>query len=172
MEYQATRGGSIIVPPKAQEHLRAHPEVGGVLAEAIGHLTLPLNGEFLAVAVEMGRVVGRSACVSTAPILPSASATFALRMGREKPSRVIVGVEGPESTTVVVLAFASKKKDEYVLITSFIGELAPKEPWDRSLRPGSKESQESLDFWCCHALVYDPAVMKPAFESSWSVVMA
>ena len=172
MEYQATRGGSIIVPPKAQEHLRAHPEVGGVLAEAIGHITLPLNGEFLAVAVEMGRVVGGRHGVSTALILPGASATFALRMGREKPSRVIVGVEGPESTTVVVLAFASKKKDEYVLKTSFIGELAPKEPWDRSLRPGSKESQESLDFWCCHALVYDPAVMKPAFESSWSVVMA
>lgn len=171
MEYVTKCGGTIVVPPKTQEHLRAHPEVSGVLAEAIGLITLPRNGEFLAVAVEMGRVVGRSGCVPTEPIRPSSPAMFALRVGRDKPSRVMVGVEGPESTTVVVLAFVAKETRTYVLITSFIGELAPKEPWDRSMRLGSAEAMDSLEFWTRNALVHDPSVMGPVFESSWSDVL-
>ncbi|MBI3952719.1 MAG: hypothetical protein HY336_02060 [Candidatus Doudnabacteria bacterium] len=169
--YKTACGGTIVVPPKTQEHLRAHPEVEGVLAEAIGRLTLPEGGAFCATEIEMGRVVGRSGCVATPPIGLSDPATFALRVGRDKPSRVVTGCEGPETTKVVVLAFASKEDQRtYVLITSFVGELAPKEPWDRSMRPGSTEHQESLDFWCSHALVHSPVMGEP-FESTWTQVL-
>jgi len=172
MKYQTADGGTIVVPPKAQEHLRAHPEVDVVLGEAIACITLPRRGEFLAIAVEMGRVVGRSGCVPTAPIHPSEPATFALRVGRDKPSRVVVGVEGPEATTVVILAFADKRDARtYVLITAFVGDLAPKEPWDRSMVRGSAEHREALAFWCSHALIWSPDVMGDPFESSWSKIL-
>ena len=172
MNYDAADGGSIVVLPHAQVHLSAHPDVVGLLAEAIGRITLPRHGAFVEIAVEMGRVVGRSGCVATAPILPADVATFALRMRREKPSRVMVGVEGPASTTVVVIARPLKALGEYALVTSFIGTLPMKEPWDRALRPGSPGARASLDFWCCNALVYDPEVMAPTFESSWNSIMA
>ena len=172
MRFQTSCGGTMVVPTAAQEHLRAHPEVGELLAEAIGRLSLPIGGAFCAAEVEMGRVVGRSGCVPTTPISRGYPATFALRMGRDKPSRVAVGVEGPETTKVVILAFASKEDQrQYLLVTSFVGELAPKEPWDRSLILGSREHHESIDFWCQNALVYSPGVMGEVFESWWEEVL-
>ena len=172
MEFSTGCGGIIMVPFSAQEHLRAHPEVSELLAEAIGRLSLPSGGQFLAIEVEMGRVIGRSNCVSTEPINSNELVTFASRTGRERASRVIVGVEGPETTRVSVLAFASKEDErKYVLITSFVGELAPKEPWDRSLISGSAEHQESLDFWCRHALIHQPEIMDDVFESTWDEVL-
>lgn len=169
--YRTACGGTIIVPPKAEDHLRAHPEVGVILAEVIGRVMLPRDCGFLAVAVNMGRVVGRSGCVKAPRVGFNDPAKFALRVGREKPSRVIVGVEGPEVTTVVILAFPAKElTGTYVLVTAFVGELAPKEPWDRNL--GSElERQESLEFWSTHALVFDASVMGGSFESSWGEIL-
>ena len=170
VEYRTACGGTIIVPPRAEEHLRAHPEVGVLLAEVIGRVTLPCDGQFLALAVEMGRVIGRSGCVKAPRVGINDSEKFAQRVGRDKPSRVVIGVEGPEVTTVVILAFASKEARTYVLVTAFVGGLAPKEPWDRNL--GSElERQESLEFWSTHALVYDASVMGDPFESSWGAIL-
>lgn len=163
-------GGTIIVPPKTQDHLRAHPEVACLLPEAIGRIALPLDGSFLAVEVEMNRVVGRSGCIQKPPVGLNDRTLFAQRIGRERPSRVILE-QGPETTKVVVLAFASREDTRtYVLVTSFVGQLAPKEPWDRNIR-SEKERQESLDFWCSHALTHDPEVMGPVFESTWAEVL-
>ena len=170
-EFKTACGGAVVVPPKTEDHLRAHPEVLAFLAEAIGRVDLPRNGEFLATEVAMGRVVGRSGCVPMWHIGPNDRATFALRVGREKPSRVMVGAEGPETTKVVVLAFAAKEAaGTYVLVTAFVGELAPKEPWDRNIRTEA-EAKESLDFWVSHALVYDSSVMGDVFESTWNRVL-
>lgn len=169
--YITACGGSIVVLPKAEDHLRAHPEVQTLLQEAIGRVRLPQDGSFLAVEAQMGRVVGRSGCVATPHIRFDDPASFALRTGREKPSRVVLDAEGPETTKVVVLAFASKEsRGQYVLVTSFVGELAPKEPWDRNIR-SQEELQESLDFWCSHALAYDPSVMGEPFASTWRRVL-
>lgn len=170
--YKTACGGTIIVPPKAEDHLRAHLEVLAPLPEAIGLVELPKDGSFLAVEVEMERVVGRSGCVATPRIGLTDPAYFALRVGRERPSRVILDVEGPETTKVVVLAFASKESARmYILVTSFVGELAPKEPWDRNIK-SQEELQESLDFWCSHALAYDRSVMGEPFASTWRQVLS
>lgn len=163
-------GGTIVVPPKTENHLRAHPEVIQILSEAIGRVRLPEDRSFLATEVEMGQVVGRSGCVITLPIGTDEKAFFALRIGREKPSRVVPGIEGKETTKVVILAFPSKDSRDYVLITSFVGSLAPKEPWDQNIR-SQAEREESLDFWCSNALVYDPEVMGPYFESTWAEIL-
>jgi hypothetical protein len=163
-------GGTIVVPRKAQEHLRAHPEVQKILAEAVVKVSLP-HGEFLAVEVEMGRVVGLSGCVKTPRIEVGDKTFFAQRVEREKPSRVVFG-KGEEATKVVVLAFPSREnKRTYVLVTSWIGSLAPKEPWDRNIK-SEEELRESLDFWTSHALIWDSAVMSEPFESSWEEILS
>lgn len=167
--YRTQCGGRIVVSLKCRDHLQAHPEVADLLDEAIGQFALPRDGSFLAREVNLGRVVGRSGCVPAPVITPATPAMFAMRIGREKPSRVVIG-EGIETTTVVVLAFAGRDGD-YVLITSWIGSLAPKEPWDTSMAPDSAEAGESLDFWSRHALVHDPEVMGETFESSWQEII-
>ena len=169
-KFKTACGGTIVVPRKVEDHLVAHPEVRDILPEAIGRVVLPSGGAFLSAEVEMGSVVGRSGCVQTSPISPSERSLFAQRVGRERPSRVMVG-EGEETTKVVVLAFASRgEAGVYVLVTSWVGSLARKEPWDPTIR-SQAEHQESLDFWCSHALVWDPAVMSAPFESSWQEVL-
>jgi len=163
-------GGTIVVPHKAEDHLRAHPEVDLLLPEAIARVCLPQDGAFLSAEVEMGRVVGRSGCVQTPSIVLNDRTLFAQRIGRDHPSRVIVG-EGEKTTKVVVLAFASREEaDTYVLVTSWVGSLAPKEPWDSNIRT-DEEYQECLNFWCSNALVWDPAVMSEPFEGTWEEVL-
>lgn len=169
-EFKAACGGRVIVPRKAENHLVAHPEVRNLLPEAIGRVKLPRDGAFLSAEVEMGRVVGRSGCVSTPPINPNHLSLFAQRIGRERPSRVIIG-EGELTTKVVVLAFPVRGEvGTYVLVTSWVGSLAPKEPWDCTIA-SDQEYQDCLQFWCSHALVWSSDVMGEPFESAWEEVL-
>lgn len=169
-KFRTADGGTIMVPSKAEDHLRAHPEVAGLLPEAAALVRLPRDGSFLSTKVEMGRIVGRSGCVSTPPIDPSHRSLFAQRIGRDRPSRIIIG-EGEETTKVVVLAFPARGETRtYVLVTSWVGGLAAKEPWDPMIK-SQTECEESLDFWCSHALVYDSSVMDESFESTWETVL-
>ncbi len=170
-KYVTACGGAIVVPRKAEEHLRAHPEVREILAEAIGKVSLPRDGGFLAIEVEMGRVVGLSGCMEALRIKVDDQAYFAQRIGRDKPTRVLPGARGVETTKVVVLAFPARgEAGTYVLVSSWVGTLAPKEPWDANIR-SQEEFQESLDFWCSHALVHDSEVMGPVFESTWEEIL-
>ena len=166
--YRTKCGGVLVLPPKTKEHLVAHPEVGGLIEEVAGLIELPRDGSFVAKEIDLGRTVGRSGCVSATTVGPESNATFALRAGRRKPSRVAVGTIGPEASTVVVLAFAGREPATYVLITAYVGELAPKEPWDAEPGP---EREDSLAFWSSHALVWDGEVMGKPFTSTWSEVI-
>jgi hypothetical protein len=169
-KFKTLCGGTIVVPHKVEGHLRAHPEVDLLLPEAIARVRLPQDGAFLSAEVEMGRVVGRSGCVQTPLIGLTDRTLFAKRIGRDHPSRVIVS-EGKKTTKVVVLAFASREEaGTYVLVTSWVGSLAPKEPWDPNIR-GDAEYQECLSFWCSNALVWDPSVMSEPFKGSWEEVL-
>jgi hypothetical protein len=169
-EFKTACGGRIVVPRKAEDHLVAHPEVRNFMPEAIGRVVLPQNGAFLSAEVEMGGIIGRSGRVSTTQVTTSDRILFAQRIGRNKPSRVIIG-ESEETTKVVILAFASRDEvGTYVLVTSWVGSLAPKEPWDPNIR-NDAERQECLRFWCTHAFVWNPTMMSDHFESSWADVL-
>jgi hypothetical protein len=169
-KFKTVCGGTIVVPRKAEDHLVAHPNVHDLLREAVALVRLPHAGAFLSAEVEMGRVVGLSGRVSTPSISPSDRTLFAQRIGRDRPSRVVIS-DGEETTKVVVLAFASREETgTYVLVTSWVGSLAPKEPWDQNIH-GEAEHQKCLHFWCYNALLWDPAVMSAPFESSWTEVI-
>ena len=160
-----------MIPPKAAAHLIAHPEVKLVLPEAIRKTTLPENG-FLSAEVEMGRIVGKESKVSTPRCDLDTPIVFAQRLGRYMPSRVAPeGVAGENTTKVVVLAFPNRSADKsYILVTSWVGGLACKEPWDPMIATQA-EYRECLKFWCSNALVHDPAVMGHRFESTWRNVL-
>jgi hypothetical protein len=169
-EYRTACGGRIVVPPKTADHLRAHPEVVEHLGDAIARVRLPDGGAFLRVAVEMNQLVGRSGCVQTPLIGLQDKSLFAQRIGRERPSRVVIG-EGEETTKFVVLAFPARgETGTYVLVTSWVGSLAFKEPWDSMIKT-QEEYQESLGFWCSNALVWDADVMSAPFESTWEEIL-
>lgn len=171
MEYKTKNGGTIVVPRKAQSHLLAHPDVLVILSEVIGKIILPRDGLFLATEVEMGRIIGQSGCVKTPEIGFNEKAHFALRLERDKPSRVVLDVECLDTTKVAILAFPSRDDiGIYILVTSFVGPLAPKEPWDKSIQLET-EFQTCLEFWSSNALVYDPEVMGLILESSWEEVL-
>lgn len=167
MQYNCKRG-TMVIPQTAKDHLQAHPEVLGLLPEALGRLDLP-QGAFLVAGIEMGRIVGRSGAIETTPIRPDEPAMFAQRIGRRKPSRVVVGVLGPECSVVTVVARPSRDPGVYLLVTAFIGSPAPKEPWDNFSSPD--EAQAALDFWSRFALVHTPDVMGEPFTSTWKQVL-
>ena len=58
---------------------------------------------------------------------------FATRTGRDRPSRVVVDVTEGDETSGVVIIVKRVKPGHYVLITCWIGSLAQKEPWGKSI---------------------------------------
>ena len=170
MKYKV-QGGQIIIPQKMVIHLKAHPEIMGILPEVMDNLILPKDGSFLRREVEMGRLVGLSGCVETLPIQKFDETFFAQRTERKKPSRIVIGDLGEETSKVSILAFPDRSgSGDYILITTWIGFLAPKEPWDNNIK-SEKEFQESLDFWLTHALIYQEEVMGQPFTSSWERIL-
>jgi hypothetical protein len=164
-------GGFILIPQKAEDHLQAHPEVWKILPEAIGRIKLP-STDFLSTEVEMGRVIGKITRVDTPLCDVDNQILFAQRIDRDKPSRVVPsGSVGKDTTKIVVLARPSQSESRtYILVTSWIGLLARKEPWDKTIA-NPEEFQDCLRFWCKNALIHDPAVMGDIFESTWRDVL-
>jgi hypothetical protein len=79
------------------------------------------------------------------------------------PSRVTNEVTVGQETHKLVLIARKQHSRTYQLVTSWIGSLARKEPWDHSIR-SEHEFEECLNFWCSKALLHDPKTMGPMFE--------
>ena len=178
MKFKTKCGGAVVVPWGRQQHLRAHPDVLDVLDEAISKIELPTDGESLKTTVDLGRVIGRAGAVETDPIQYDEPAWFAHRIGRDGPSRVVLDTEGPEVSTVAVLASQAKDRGtgeiqpgKYTLVTAWVGSAeAEREPWDKGIKT-ERERQAALRYWCSHALVYDKEVMGEPFQSSWKEIL-
>lgn len=148
-------------------HLVAHPEAGELLEEAIAMINLP-EGTFLMTTVEFDRVIGTNACL---PAENTKVLHFSVRSGRDVPTRVLVG-QTPEPTKLfTILAF--KGKDEWVLITGFVGPQAPREPHDAYFadKRDSDEFRKALEFWTSHGLCIGND-WGDIFVSTWDKVIA
>lgn len=159
-------GGTITVPPETLAHLEAHPDVGALIEEAVGLLDSS-SGAFIATDVDMGREVGLSACVPAPRLELDTEATFALRVNRPRPSRVVVGAEKVPTSRVAIIA-APTGGGTYRLITAWVGPLAPKEPGDAS--PGA-EFDQSFNFWSSHALIWEAETAASPVTSTWREVL-
>ena len=160
----------ILVPKKTIEHLEAHKEVFNVLKEALDRAKKEIvkqdYPEILVTGIEFDTIVGKSGAKKVKYIDFEEETTFALRIGRPYPSRVVLG-EMIDCNIVTVIA---KKIDSntYELLTAFIGKPALREPWDE-LTP--TELEESLKFWSEYALIYDPEIMGPIGLSSFKEIL-
>jgi hypothetical protein len=172
LQYKTACGGRLLVPQKAKEHLLAHPDAAQFFPDAASRMVLPTEG-FAAVEIEMGHLIGREGVVKMPMCGLSTQILFAQRNGRERASRVApMGLKGEEVSTMVILAYPSRtEKNSYVLISTWIGKLAQKEPWDKNIA-SETELHECIQYWCSHALEYDPTVMGVPFESTWEKVAA
>ena len=165
-QFLAACGSRIEINERVLRHLEAHPEVMALLPEAICKIRLPPNA-FAEIEVGMNRVVGRTNLVATTFSHPSSSMQFAMRKGRNGPTRVTTEVSvGPEADKMV-LVVKWQSPGIFQLVTSWIGGLAQKEPWDPSIQ-NERDFQRCLNFWCSNALLYDPELMEPVFRSSWT----
>jgi hypothetical protein len=166
--YRTACGATIELSEKARRHLDAHPDVLDILHEAIGKIQLR-NRPHQEIEVDLGRAVGISTCIKTTAIRADEQAQFALRKGRQFPSRVITGVTGsPTSKAVVIVRQLGRY--QFDLVTAWIGSLAKKEPWDRNIKSPA-QFQECLDFWCNHALLHDPDTMGHVFQGTWEQIV-
>ena len=119
---------------QAGSHLEEHEDARPLLGLALQEIQITEEEEmtsFLIREVDMGRVIGRTACV---PSTEDDVIEYRVRLkkdgspARDYPSRFVVGRDMIPTTKIVVLAFF--RDGTWVLITSYLGELAPREPWD------------------------------------------
>ena len=168
--YKTGCGGSIYLTEGVREHLEAHPGILDLIPEIASRVTLPTDGSKLARQVSFGRVVGQSSLINTKKIGLSETAWFAVRKNRMKASRVVPDA-GPADTDLVSIVANPIENNSYELVTAWFGAMAPKEPWDPDLADDPAAYEESINFWCRHALVYDLAVMDEPFRSTWKKVL-
>ena len=168
--YKTPCGGSIILAEGVREHLEAHPGILDLIPEIASRVTLPTDGSRLASQISLGRVVGQSSLINTKKIGLSETAWFAVRKNRMKASRVVPDA-GPADTDLVSIVANPVEKDSYELVTAWFGAMAPKEPWDPDLSNDPAAYEESINFWCSHALVHDLTVMDEPFESMWGKIL-
>ncbi|SVC52670.1 uncharacterized protein METZ01_LOCUS305524 [marine metagenome] len=168
--YKTPCGGSIILTEGVREHLEAHPGILDLIPEIASKVSLPTDGSRLACQTSLGRAVGQSSLINTKKIGLSEMAWFAVRKNRMKASRVVPDA-GPVDTDLVSIVANPVEKDSYELVTAWFGAMAPKEPWDPDLTDDPSAYEESINFWCRHALVHDLAVMDEPFESTWEDIV-
>lgn len=168
-QYRGACGSIVTITENARRHLEAHPAVIQFLPEAI-RKTWVSRSPIPEIEVDMGRVIGRTNLVDMSVGKPSTPMQFALRKGRYLPSRVTNEVTVGQETHKLVLVARKQHPRSYQLVTSWIGSLARKEPWDHSIR-SEHEFEECLRFWCSNALLHAPDTMGPVFESSWTEIL-
>lgn len=167
MDFMTACANRLVITKKTIDHLQAHPEAFGLLWEAVGMLTLPNDGsDFFKATVDFGRIIGERGCVPVDQN-PGMAQHFAFRKGRALPSHVVVDVPKVPSSNFTMMAFKGRLGD-WILITGYVGDSTPMEPNDPKLIRGSDEFNKALEFWTCHALVYEPEIMGKVYESTWA----
>lgn len=126
-------------------HMLAHASVTEkLLREAVSRIDY--TSTFWMNEIDMGRVIGKDACVETTGV---DDVRFEFRVGRKILSRVVYGRE-PEDTTILTVGLCTDDDGLVTVFTAFPGKKAPKELFDPYLT--EKEKQEAEAFWACHAL--------------------
>lgn len=162
---QKACGTKIEVTERRAEHLQAHPELAGILPQVLLKLDVQ-NKPFMEIEVEMGKAVGFQNRVPTPFTLPTEQMTFAHRVGRNGPSHVVEDTAPRELTSTVTVILKRVNPKHFHFITAWVGTLAKKEPWDPSVTT-PEDRKVSLNYWCKNALIYDPNVMGPVYQSTW-----
>ena len=102
--------------------------------------------------VDFDKPIGTDKCIEVGP---EDDVIMVYRKERFGMTPMIKNRQPKVSNRLQVVLKKSREDDgKYILATSFIGEKAPREPWDNTIET-EEEKKESEDFWNTHALIYD-----------------
>lgn len=133
-------------------HNDVHPVDESLLREALLKITPCEN--FIKEVIPFGRVIGKTTCVT---VDKTDTIIKAYRKGRLGPTPMVLNREPSDCSTLVVILKKIGISD-YILITTFIGGLSEREPWDPSITY-PEEQQRAEAFWSTHALIYDESII-------------
>lgn len=147
----STKSGKMIyIDERTREHMLAHADVQiSDIKEAIA-LIDDYNGKFMIKEIDLSRVIGKSACVE---IGPDDNVRMLYRLNREGRTPIVFDRE-PSDTNYIVIGICHDKDGYDKLFTSWYGQLAEKEPWDKNIRT-EEERKRSEMFWSTHAIIGD-----------------
>ena len=170
--YKSSNHCLVELSNKTLSHLEAHPKIIDYLSEAISKTSIPIKQkDRIRMEIDLKKIVGKSSLINTEPITNNSDTYFSIRKGREGPSRVVLD-EKPKETSIISIVAEPIDEKQYNLSSAWYGPIAPKEPWDNTFLNDQKCNDESLHFWCCHALVYEVDFMQEPFISTWDKVMS
>ena len=133
------------------KHMLSHTDVSEeLIIEAIQKVTFGLENNERMITVDMGRIIGKQACVETTA---NDKVVDAKRPGRKIASRIVCNRE-PVPTSKLTLGLSIKKEDGLLTVfTAYPGERAPMELTDyKYKRLSLEEKAEIRMFWDTHAL--------------------
>ena len=172
LKYQTSCGNIITLTSNTLSHLEAHRNIIDFLPEAISQISLAKKEEGrIRMEIDLVNMVGKSSLLNTEQIDIYTDAYFCMRKGRVGASRVVLN-EKPQETSIISIVAEPIQEKRYNLISAWYGKIAPCEPWDYTLLTEQKAFEESLDFWCCHALVHEVDFMEDPYESTWQSIMS
>ena len=133
------------------KHMLSHTDVSeDLIIEAIQKVTFGLENTERMITVDMGRIIGKQACVETTA---DDKVVEAKRPGRKIASRIVCNRD-PVPTSKLTLGFSIKREDGLLTVfTAYPGEWAPMELTDyKYKRLSPKEQAKIRMFWDTHAL--------------------
>jgi len=138
---------------RQRSHL--HSGVMTLLAEALAKIDTRGRG-FLVETVDFGRPIGEATRVQTGE---GDEILFAQRLGRAGLSRFVKNRKA-EPTSEVTVILKKGDREDYILITAWVGTQAEPEPWDRNA------TAKSRDFWSQNALLWGSEPVVPGTETT------
>jgi len=186
-EFKTTSKEIIKITNKGYEHLLTHEEITPMfLDECIKKIdtsTIKIKDKSnISIEIKFNKIIGKTSCIKTQKIKYNEKTYFAQRIGRPYPSRVIKTQKQDCDTVTIILKPFFKTQDiprlyaemnpkplYFTLITAYIGYKAEKEPWDISIK-NEEEKTAALDFWCNHALIFDPETMENVQKKSYKEI--
>lgn len=163
---------TLLLTRDAIEHLETHPDVSfRLLCMAFERARVSQERRTIKQTIDFQYIIGQTSKVETNPISLRETTEFAYRRWRRYPSRVVVDVRKAPTSLLTLVANRDKTTERtWILETAYLGSEAPLEPLSSNSIGDCREGDTaSLDFWCRHALMYDPTeyITKP-FVPSWA----
>lgn len=154
-------GSGEVVIDRPDSHVATHPTVLPILGDALARIHSD-GSEYIIKEVNFDQVIGEMICVETRE---GDEIVFAQRPNRAGLTRFVKNREAEPCSVVTVCLKKDWQKNCYVLLTAFVGNRAPVEPWDTRWA-----TEESFIFWNSHALVWGKEEIIPGTETekcSW-----
>ena len=147
-----TKNG-IVVRDRYTSHLHDLGENGkALLHEAIREVSFGCEeGKKKTFTRDFGVVIGFSKCVPKEAY--RGEIVYVYRKNREGVTPMVKNTD-PVPSGKLTFSLLGVGKEEAVLVTAYIGDEAPREPWDIHIET-EEEKRISESFWRSHALVYE-----------------